>query len=138
MIHIKNRINKVSGFTLLELLVVIAIIGILAAVVTAALLSSRAKSKIASVQTTMSSILPIAVACMDSKDALQDMDSLTEGGGDICGVSTPSWPVISPGWSYSHPTSVPASNTFSFSASDEAGNSVTCTDSTGCVTTFAE
>ncbi|MDB5204681.1 MAG: hypothetical protein JWP09_709 [Candidatus Taylorbacteria bacterium] len=134
----KKRQNLASGFTLLELLVVIAIIGILAAVVTAALLSSRAKSKIASAQTTMSSILPIAVACMDSKDALQNMASLTEGGGDICGVSTPSWPVIAPGWTYSNPISDPSSNTFSFSASDDAGNSVTCTDSSGCVTTSVE
>jgi len=131
----KKNIKK--GFTLIELLVVIAIIGILATVVIASLSSSRTKSKVAAAQSTMSSILPLAVTCMDDGSQLEPMTANT-GGGVLCNATTATWPTITGGWTYdTAPTSDPVHNTFSFSASDDSGNSITCTDSNGCVTTLA-
>lgn len=132
-----NKKNKIGGFTILELLVVIAIIGILSTVVIGSLSNQRAKAKIAASQATMGSIMPIAITCMDDGVILDVMTTNT-GGGEICATTDSIWPELTDGWIYD--TSIasdPDTNTFSFSSSDASGNIITCTESTGCVTTLA-
>lgn len=134
------RKNKSLGFTIIELLIAIAIIGILTTVALTSLSNQRAKAKIASSQSTLSSILPIAIACMDDGDLFTDIGSLT-GGGNICGDTSPVWPELTGGWEYDMDPNPPTSNTdlstFSFSAADSLGNSVTCDETNGCVTVLA-
>jgi prepilin-type N-terminal cleavage/methylation domain-containing protein len=56
--NLKNKkISNKKAFTLLELLIVIAIIGVLASIVMSSLNSSRQKSRIANIQSTMKSFL---------------------------------------------------------------------------------
>ncbi len=130
--------NKNLGFTLLELLVVVAIIGILTSLVMIGLSRSRAKAKIVSAQSTMGSILPIANSCLDDAEGLLAMDDAISGGGEICdGVET-NWPELVGGWSYGTPTSVVLTHSFTYSASDDLGNSITCSAGSDCVLELAE
>lgn len=52
--QLNNKLNRNNGFTILELLIVIAIIGILSAVVLAALSSARTNAQDVAIKTTLS------------------------------------------------------------------------------------
>ena len=130
--------QRTKGFTILELLVVIAIIGILATVTIGMLADSRTKAKVAAAQSTLKSVYPLVVACMDEGSELNAMTS-TAGGGTICDASSVVWPEIGGDWAYdTDPASTPDSNLFTYSASDVNGNSVTCDEANGCVVALAE
>jgi len=91
----KMKINK-KGFTLVELLVVVSIIGILAGIVLVSLNSGRERTRRASLQSTLSSIITVANMCVNDSGTITAPDSATLGGGPICaGVSndiTETWP----------------------------------------------
>lgn len=131
-------IKKNLGFTILELLVVVAIIGILSSVILISLDNTRSKSKIASIQESLGSVVPLAITCLDDGSQLTPMTD-SSGGGVLCSSTVSEWPELVSGWSYDiNPTSNVNTNTFSFGASDQKGNSVICSDSEGCVTTLEE
>jgi prepilin-type N-terminal cleavage/methylation domain-containing protein len=122
---------KNFGFTILELIVVVAIIGILTSVVLVSLSNQRSKAKIASAQTTMNSVMPLAVTCLDDNSLLNE----TTVGGLICDATESVWPELTSGWSYvASPVSDTDTNTFSFSATDGV-NTISCSEASGCVVT---
>jgi prepilin-type N-terminal cleavage/methylation domain-containing protein len=139
MNHKKNFMytNK-KGFTLIELLVVIAIIGILSSVVIVSLSNQRTKAKIAAAQSTINSIVPIVVACLDEGKSLGLITDVGNGGGTICTGIDATWPALSGGWTYSsEPVFDLSNNSYSFAVDDNTGNSVTCDNNNGCVFTPA-
>jgi len=89
-----------SGFTLLELLLVVAIIGLMSSVIITSVNTSRAKSKLARAQATMSgTVFPLINICLLDEEQLSDPAS----GNLICPNVTDHWPSmtdIGGGWSY--------------------------------------
>lgn len=90
------KLNK-KGFTLIELLVVVAIIAILAGIVLVSLNSAKTKTRKASLQSTLSSIVPTANMCTNDGGSVQAPTSSTAGGGAICDLTdiTETWPALS-------------------------------------------
>ncbi|WKZ26447.1 MAG: type II secretion system protein [Candidatus Paceibacterota bacterium] len=143
-----HRKNK--GFTLIELLVVISIIGVLASIVLVSLQSARERARLADVQSSLRSIVPAVVLCVDSNSDLTCGQSGQtfpctgqDGGGDqpsagvpICGnlsATDVAWPNLPAGWSYGNNARTnQIESTFEYSATGN-GNTVTCTE-TGCQT----
>jgi prepilin-type N-terminal cleavage/methylation domain-containing protein len=129
--HIKNK-----GFTILELLVTIAIIGILASTVIVSLSNQRAKAKIAAAQSTISSVLPIVITCLDEAKDINPISDAQDGGGAICDGNDATWPPLTGGWTYSslNPAFLVSNNSFIFAANDGVGgNSISCDNNNGCV-----
>lgn len=122
------------GFTLIELLVVIAIIGILASVVLAGLGSQRERARLASAQSTLRSIVPVAQICVDGGGNVANAAPVA--GDDICSdpdIVDDVYPILPTDWAYTPSTDVGTDN-FQLGATDAtAGNTVTCTQ-TGCTT----
>jgi prepilin-type N-terminal cleavage/methylation domain-containing protein len=89
------KLNK-KGFTLIELLVVVAIIAILAGIVLVSLNSAKTKTRKASLQSTLSSIIPTANMCVNDGGSVQDPTANTTGGGAICDLAdiTETWPSL--------------------------------------------
>lgn len=93
----KNKKQK-KGFTLIELLVVVAIIGILAGIVLVSLNSARERSRKASLQSTLASVMPVASMCVNDGGSVQSLAVGNENGaatGDtICDLTdiTEEWP----------------------------------------------
>lgn len=88
----KNQNKK--GFTLIELLVVVAIIGILAGIVLVSLNSARERSRKASLQSTMASIMPVASMCVNDGGTI---DTTPVAGDPICSDLTDiteTWPAL--------------------------------------------
>ncbi len=133
-----HRKNK--GFTLIELLVVISIIGVLASIVLVSLQSARERARLADVQSSLRSLVPVAVLCLDFGEQLR----CEEGGAPFCNEESPVpgvslclsvdtvWPELPGNWVYGNAESDLSDLTFNFSATGD-GNTVTCTE-TGCQT----
>lgn len=134
-----KKINK-KGFTLIELLVVVAIIAILAGIVLVSLNSARERSRKASLQSTLSSVMPVASMCINDGYDIQDPTTGTviDGAGNayVCidgGAATDiteAWPGLDhitgdPAYSY-----MTVDNT-TISAGDGTTAIVTCTVATG-------
>jgi prepilin-type N-terminal cleavage/methylation domain-containing protein len=135
----KNKKSKVlmkNGFTLIEMLITITIVGILAAVAIASMYTSRAKSNYASFKTTVASIKPQALFCVNSSKSLNT--PVTPNVTEICNLTTgadavwPNLPTACTDAGYSGITSNPAIGTFSFTATCVTGScAMTCTNN-GC------
>lgn len=129
--NIKNK-----GFTLIELLVVIAIIGILSSVVIVSLNNQRSKAKIAAAQSTISSVLPLVITCLDEGKDINPITDAEDGGGTICDGNDAIWPPLAGGWTYSSltPTFLVSNTSFIFAVDDGVGgNSISCNNTNGCV-----
>lgn len=130
----KMKMNK-KGFTLVELLVVVSIIGILAGIVLVSLNSGRERTRKASLQSTLSSIITVANMCVNDGGTVTAPVSNTNGGGPICTSTandiTEVWPALAvPGASYQYRT---VSDT-TISAGTADADVVTCTVATSsCV-----
>jgi len=81
-----KKINK-KGFTLIELLVVVAIIAILAGIVLVSLSSARDRSRKASLQSTVASVMPVVAMCVNDGGTVSAPTSVTAGGGSICSLA---------------------------------------------------
>lgn len=133
------KYQKTAGFSMIEILVVIAIIGILAGRQIINLNSARQKAKVANVESSLSALVSVAIACHDSGLDIMDgavsavycQDSVWVPEGEFCGAEN-TWPPLrygTPGTCTSNTTT----NTFSFSAIVE-GTTITCTQA-GCTKT---
>lgn len=91
-----KKINK-KGFTLIELLVVVAIIAILAGIVLVSLNSARDRSRKASLQSTVASVMPVVAMCVNDGGTVQGPTSNTTGAGAICSLTDidEEWPGLS-------------------------------------------
>ena len=100
-----KKMNK-KGFTLIELLVVVAIIAILAGIVLVSLNSARDRSKKASLQSTVASVMPVVAMCVNDGGTVQAPTVLTTGAGSICSLADidEEWPglahITGAGYSY--------------------------------------
>ncbi|MCK5080601.1 MAG: type II secretion system protein [Candidatus Moranbacteria bacterium] len=128
-----KKTNK-KGFTLIELLVVVAIIAILAGIVLVSLNSARDRSRKASLQSTLASIMPTAAMCVNDGGSIQNPTSATTGGNDICDLSDIDevWPALThiTGASYQYRTTGGTSIT----AGDAIADIVVCSVSSGSCT----
>ncbi len=82
-----RKLNK-KGFTLVELLVVVAIIGILAAIVIVSTSGTTDRVRVASLQSTLSTVTLHANLCASDGGTVQAPTSATTGGGNVCSSTT--------------------------------------------------
>lgn len=131
-----------QAFTLVELLVVIAIIGILSSVAVVNLNSARDKARVAAIEQTLSSLLPVAHLCLDDGENLQvngagdcnGTQAPTEPYEGVCASSSTLWPNVAnqSGWYWDVCDSNKDEGTFSYSATNDT-DTVTC-DQNSCTT----
>ena len=126
--------KNAKGFTLIELLVVVAIIGILAGIVLVSLNSSKERTRKASLQSTLASIMPVASMCVNDGGSIQAPTSATAGGGEICDLTdvTETWPGLThiTGVTYQYITT----NDTTISAGEGATVVVSCDVTSGSCT----
>jgi len=93
--------SEQRGFTLIELLVVIAIIGILSAVILAALGAARGRARIASAQETMHSIQVAAAICLADNLAV-NIPGMNNNGSSfaVCTGNPATYTALPAGWIY--------------------------------------
>jgi len=133
--------NK-KGFTLIELLVVVAIIAVLAGIVLVSLNSARERTRKASLQSTVASVMPVVAMCINDGGNIIAPTSVTAGGGQICSLTDidEAWPGLAhiTGVTYQYittaVTAVAVDATTVITAGIEAAPVVSCNVSTGsCV-----
>lgn len=141
-----KKINN-KGFTLIELLVVVAIIAILAGIVLVSLNSARERSEKASLQSTLSSVMPVISMCVNDGGQIgavpADVYTLADPPEQVCSdiddIDEP-WPILpsnleSKGYTYAWGAVTDANdNPTTIVGSDADGPIITCTVATGsCV-----
>ena len=128
-----KKMNK-RGFTLIELLVVVAIIAILAGIVLVSLNSARERSEKASLQSTLSSVMPVASMCVNDGGTINDVPVGGNGDGatQVCDLTdiTELWPtlpttLVNKGYTYALTDQDTITGTYA------DGTTVVCTVSTG-------
>ena len=125
-----KKMNE-KGFTLIELLVVMAIIAILAGIVLVSLGSARERSRKASLQSTLSSLVPVASMCVNDGGTI----SAAVVGTQICSLTDiiEKWPALThiTGASYVYEAIGGTPLAPTISAGDGTNTIVTCTVATG-------
>lgn len=95
--------NK-KGFTLIEVLIIVTIIALLAMVVLASADQGRKNSRISVAKTSLRTILPVIIACVDSGGAVVPPGNPETGIKAICNpnnvFSNAFWPQLSGGYLY--------------------------------------
>jgi prepilin-type N-terminal cleavage/methylation domain-containing protein len=90
----KNRRGHLRGFTLIELLVVIAIIGILSAVVLAALNTARSKGNDAAIKSDLDSIRTESAIYYDNNGNAYGTNASAVTGGGLAACTTGTQPLL--------------------------------------------
>lgn len=122
-------LSKKHGFTLIEILLIVAIIAILATIVLVSVNQSRKNARINNAKTSLRTVLPIVVSCLDSGKQVNNPSA----GNLICQSGLPGsfWPNLS--WSYQYGAfNLTNSNNCSFqvSTNEDTTNPLTCSCAT--------
>lgn len=129
--------EKKRGFTLIEIMVVVTIIGILALAIFISVNESRKKARINAAKTSLQSVLPIMISCLDSKGTITGPDLVNKGGNQICNtINGANWSTLANSYAYVS-LDVNSAGTCGFVVStnnDTATNRLTCS----CVTQVCE
>lgn len=131
--------NK-AGFTLVELLVVIAIIGILSTVAVVNLNTARTKSRLATAQSSLASVMTAVVDCVDSGIPLNSNGGHCEpwltsvsAGVPICAGSTVTWPTLPSGFADIYCFNFGGTLLYGAQYQPPSGPSITCRQVSGCL-----
>lgn len=99
LILIHNVYMK-KGFTLVEILVIVAIIALLSTAILVSIEQSKRNARMNGAKTSLKTILPAIVACVDGGGAISPRVANTDICSTSAGLSNAKWPALSYGYSY--------------------------------------